>query len=164
MVGNTRQQAAGSLKRAAMRSIPKARGSTLSERPESPANVLKAQAGNSTRLPKSPNALSSGGIKRKERGFEPMGIERTNINVVVRCRGRNEREVKENSGVVVSADGVQGKSVELSMGPNAMGNKAYQFDRVFSPAADQAIVFEDVVVPILNDVRMGSGLFEYIPR
>lgn len=76
----------------------------------------------------------------------------TNIHVVVRCRGRNDREVKENSGVVVSTEGIKGTTLELSMGPNAMGNKAYIFDKVFSPAADQAIVFDEVVVPILNEV------------
>lgn len=78
--------------------------------------------------------------------------EETNINVVVRARGRNDREVRENSGVVVSTDGVRGKKVELSMGPSALSNKTYQFDKVFSPAADQGMVFDDVVSPILDEV------------
>lgn len=78
--------------------------------------------------------------------------EKTNIHVVVRCRGRSEREVQENTGVVVSTDGIKGNHLELSMGPNALGNKTYHFDRVFSPAADQAIVFDDVVLPALNEV------------
>lgn len=79
-------------------------------------------------------------------------FEETNINVVVRCRGRNDREVKENSGVVVSTDGIKGKKVELLMGPSALSNKTYQFDRVFSSAADQGMIFDEVVSPILNDV------------
>jgi kinesin family protein 11 len=78
--------------------------------------------------------------------------EETNINVVVRCRGRNELEVRENSAVVVKTDGVRGTLVELSMGPNALSNKTYSFDRVFSPAADQTMVFDDVVKPILDEV------------
>jgi hypothetical protein len=78
--------------------------------------------------------------------------EDTSIHVVVRCRGRNEREVKENSGVVVATEGVKGKSVELSMGPNAVSNKTYYFDKAFSPAADQAIIYEEVVAPILSEV------------
>jgi kinesin family protein 11 len=93
-----------------------------------------------------------GGGKRKEREFEHEGAEETNINVVVRCRGRNDREVRENSGVVVSTEGVKGRNVDLSMGPSALNNKTYQFDRVFSPAADQAMIFEDVVEPILDEV------------
>lgn len=80
------------------------------------------------------------------------GGKETNINVVVRCRGRNDREVRENSGVVVSTDGVKGKKVELSMGPSALSNKTYQFDKVFSPAADQGIIFDEVVAPIMDEV------------
>lgn len=83
--------------------------------------------------------------------------------MVVRCRGRSEREVRENSGVVVSTTGVKSKNVELSMGPNAISNKTYHFDKVFSPAADQAIIFEDVVAPILNEMLTGYNctIFAY---
>jgi len=93
------------------------------------------------------------GNKRKERDFEAeASSEETNIQVVVRCRGRNEREVKENSNVVVTADSVRGKVVELSMGSNALSNRSYNFDRVFSQAADQYMVFDDTVKPILDEV------------
>lgn len=71
----------------------------------------------------------------------------------MRCRGRNDREVKENSAVVVKTEGLKGRIVELSMGPNAVSNKTYTFDRVFSQAADQAMVFDEVVKPILEEVR-----------
>lgn len=105
----------------------------------------------------------SAGTKRKEREYEQDHGEETNINVVVRCRGRSEREVRENSGVVVSTNGVKGKSVELSMGPNAISNKTYHFDKVFSPAADQAIIFEDVVAPTLGEMLSGFNctIFAY---
>lgn len=96
---------------------------------------------------------NTGGTKRKERDYEHEGGEETNINVVVRCRGRNEREVRENSGVVFSmADGPMGKSVELHMGPSALSNKTYHFDKVFSPAADQSMVYDEVVTPVLKEV------------
>lgn len=103
--------------------------------------------------PRSPPARANGGIKRKERDFDGDGGEETNIHVVVRCRGRNDREVRENSGVVVYADGVKGKNVELSMGASALSNKTYHFDKVFSPAADQSMIYDDVVTPILDEVR-----------
>lgn len=93
-------------------------------------------------------------MKRKERDFEAEFSEETNINVVVRCRGRSAREVEENSAVVVGTDGVMGRQVELSMGPNALSNKSYAFDRVFSQAADQSMIFDDVVKPILNEVSL----------
>ncbi|KAF2192305.1 kinesin-domain-containing protein [Zopfia rhizophila CBS 207.26] len=113
----------------------------------------------SSRIRSSPQS----GVKRKERDFEHDAGEETNINVVVRCRGRNDREVRENSGVVVSSNGIKGKTVELSMGPSALSNKTYQFDKVFSPAADQGIVFDEVVAPILDEVLGGFNctIFAY---
>ena len=90
--------------------------------------------------------------KRKERDYEREINEDTSIHVVVRCRGRNDREIKENSGVVLSTEGVSGKNVDLSMGPNALSNKVYSFDKVFSPAADQITVYDEVVQPIVNEV------------
>ena len=103
-------------------------------------------------LSQSRSPQRSAGIKRKERDFDLEGGEETNIHVV-RCRGRNDREVRENSGVVVSTDGVRGKNVELSMGASALSNKTYHFDKVFSPAADQSMIYEDVVTPIIDEVR-----------
>ncbi|TFB02334.1 Kinesin-like protein [Trichoderma ghanense] len=116
----------------------------------------------------SPAESATIGTKRKERDFEAADVmvgggEETNINVVVRCRGRSQREVKENSTVVVNADGVKGQVIELSMGANALSNKTYSFDRVFSPAADQSMVFDDVVKPILEEMLAGYNctIFAY---
>jgi len=121
----------------------------------SPAESVASISTNSLRN-RSPTHNVS--VKRKERDFEQDAGEETNIHVVVRCRGRNEREVRENSGVVVSTDGVKGKTVELSMGPNALSNKTYHFDKVFSPAADQCMVFDEVVIPIVDEVCLVSHL------
>ncbi|KAI1422620.1 P-loop containing nucleoside triphosphate hydrolase protein [Xylaria sp. FL1777] len=109
------------------------------------------------------SSVATTGAKRKERDFEVDSIQETNINVVVRCRGRNEREVRENSAVVVSTDAVQGKVVDLSMGPSALNNKTYNFDRVFSPAADQSMIYDDVVKPILEEMLSGYNctIFAY---
>lgn len=97
-------------------------------------------------------SVSTTGTKRKDREFEVETTQETNINVVVRCRGRNEREVNENSAVVVDTEAVAGKVVNLSMGPSALSNKSYNFDRVFSPAADQGMIYDEVVKPILEEV------------
>lgn len=137
-----------------MRPPPKPRGQALREASQPPADASRP-ASSLMRNQRSPSALSNAGTKRKEREYENEGIrEETNINVVVRCRGRSEREVKENSGVVVSTEGAKGKTLELSMGPNAVSNKTYHFDKVFSPAADQGVIYEDVVAPILNEVSV----------
>jgi kinesin family protein 11 len=126
----------------------------MTDRSRSPANALKPTNTNIMRTHRSPSTQPGTGLKRKERDFEPAAGPDTNIHVVVRCRGRNDREIKENSAVVVSTEGVKGKSVDLSMGPNALSNKTYHFDKVFSPAADQATLYEDVVTPILNEVML----------
>ena len=113
--------------------------------PAMDGRISRAESVASSRAPR-PSPL-----KRKERDFDTEGGE-TNINVVVRCRGRNDREVRENSGVVVSTTGIKGSTVDLSMGANALSNKTYQFDKVFSPAADQGMIFDEVVSPILDEV------------
>ncbi|KAI9808818.1 MAG: kinesin motor protein cin8 [Pycnora praestabilis] len=149
-------------------SAARAQSSLLSQsvrsqsRAPSPADSITSKSTNTDRS-RSP-ASQIGGIKRKERDFENDAAgEETNIHVVVRCRGRNDREVRENSGVVVGTDGVKGKSVELSMGPSALSNKTYHFDKVFSPAADQTMIYDDVVTPILDGVLSGYNctIFAY---
>jgi kinesin family protein 11 len=116
-------------------------------------NASKFDRAGATSPAESILSTATSGTKRKERDFEvEIGGEETNINVVVRCRGRNEREVKENSAMVVQTDGVKGKLVELFLGASALSNKTYNFDRVYSPAADQTMVFDDTVKPILDEV------------
>ncbi|PYH91239.1 kinesin-domain-containing protein [Aspergillus ellipticus CBS 707.79] len=140
-------------------------GSTVaSARAGSPAVTSRPSTSTGSRVLKSPPEPASITAKRKERDYEREINEDTSIHVVVRCRGRNEREIKEKSGVVVSTpEGVKGKTVELSMGPNALANKAYTFDKVFSAAADQVAVYEDVVLPIVNEMLAGYNctIFAY---
>jgi kinesin family protein 11 len=161
MVGAQRPQPA--TKRSSMRPPPRPNNAQMHSatgRAQSPAESVASSVGS---RPRSPSAPPNAGTKRKERDYEQDAGEETNINVVVRCRGRSDREVRENSGVVVSTNGVKGKNVELSMGPNAISNKTYHFDKVFSPAADQAIIFEDVVTPILEEMLAGYNctIFAY---
>lgn len=152
MAGPQRPTSGLPTRRSALRQPTRRTNSTMTERSASPAVSAKASIGSASRALKSPKEPSSVTNKKKERGFEREINEDTSIHVVVRCRGRNEREIKENSGVVVSTEGIKGKTVDLSMGPNAVSNKTYTFDKVFSPAADQNIVYEDVVLPIVNEV------------
>ncbi|KAF2752724.1 kinesin family protein-like protein [Pseudovirgaria hyperparasitica] len=123
----------------------------------SPADSIASTGASRTRSP------AIAGTKRKEREFENDAAIETNINVVVRCRGRSDREVKENSGVVVSANGIKGNSLVLSMGPSALSNKTYHFDKVFSHAADQCTIYDEVVAPILDEVLEGFNctIFAY---
>ena len=161
MVAPQRPQPA--TKRSSMRPPPRpnnAQIQSMTGRAQSPAESVTSSGGS---RPRSPSVPPNAGTKRKERDYEQDAGEETNINVVVRCRGRSDREVRENSGVVVSTTGVSGKNVELSMGPSALSNKTYHFDKVFSPAADQAIIFENVVIPILEEMLAGYNctIFAY---
>ncbi|KAJ3411162.1 kinesin motor protein cin8 [Chytridiales sp. JEL 0842] len=80
----------------------------------------------------------------------------TNINVVVRVRPRNQKEVRENSPVVITTNGAKGK--ELHVKPNVADptSKTYSFDKVFGPESDQETVFKDVVSPMLDETGTGK--------
>lgn len=73
------------------------------------------------------------------------------IYVTVRCRGRSPQETEEDRAVILRTDGIEGKTVEVSMG--SLANKTYNFDRVFSSAADQRVIYEDTVLPMVDEVR-----------
>ncbi|KAF9894248.1 kinesin motor protein cin8 [Aspergillus nanangensis] len=150
------QRAASGLptRRTGLRQPTRRAGSTVPDRQASPAVSVKPSMRTQRPTPEQSSATKK---------FERSPGEDTSIHVVVRCRGRNEREVQENSGVAVETEGVQGKTVELSMGPNALSNKTYAFDKVFSPAADQGTVFEDVALPIVNEMLAGFNctIFAY---
>ncbi|KAG0207539.1 kinesin motor protein cin8 [Mortierella sp. GBA30] len=83
-----------------------------------------------------------------------------NIQVVVRIRNRNEREVKENSPVAVQA---HNKEILV---PSTLGDRApsktYSFDRVFM-YSDQECIYNEVVTPILEEVLTGYNctIFAY---
>lgn len=88
----------------------------------------------------------------------------TNIQVVVRCRGRSDREIREKSPIVISTSGARGKEVHVkSAALDSLSRKTYTFDGVFGPEGDQAMVYEDVVSPILAEVLMGYNctIFAY---
>lgn len=144
-----------------MRQPVRRAGSAVPERRATPAisapSVRSSVAASTRAPPKSPEKLNAA-PKRTEKDYDSGVNENTSIHVVVRCRGRSDREIKENNGVVLSTpQGVKGKTVDLSMGPNAVSNKTYAFDKVFSPAADQTIVFEDVVTPIVDEVSLSTA-------
>ncbi|KAJ7235473.1 P-loop containing nucleoside triphosphate hydrolase protein [Mycena haematopus] len=95
----------------------------------------------------------------------------TNIQVVVRSRRRSEREIADNSPIIVSSAGAKTKelSVEVALPQSSLGVvtlppvRTYPFDLVFGPEADQALVYHEVVSPMLDEVVMGYNctLFAY---
>ncbi|KAI8619445.1 P-loop containing nucleoside triphosphate hydrolase protein [Chytriomyces sp. MP71] len=89
--------------------------------------------------------------------------QETNINVVVRVRPRNAKEVRENSAVVVTTSGVKSNQLFVKANPSDAQSKTYSFDKVFGPDADQETIYDEVVGPILEEVLMGYNctIFAY---
>jgi kinesin family protein 11 len=95
----------------------------------------------------------------------------SNIQVVVRCRRRSEREIQENSPIIVSSDGAKSKEISIETGApqSSLGIitlpplRTYPFDLGFGPEADQAMIYNDVVSPMLEEVLEGFNctLFAY---
>ncbi|EIW85175.1 kinesin-domain-containing protein [Coniophora puteana RWD-64-598 SS2] len=101
----------------------------------------------------------------------PQGESETNIQVVIRCRRRNDREIQENSPIIATSAGAKSQDVtiETAIPVSSLGvvtlapTRTYPFDLVFGPEADQAMIYHDVVSPMLNEVLMGYNctLFAY---
>lgn len=95
----------------------------------------------------------------------------TNIRVIIRCRRRSEREVQENSPIVVSTNGRKSQeiTIETAAPVTSLGlvtlppTRTYPFDLVFGPEADQSDIYHDVVSPMLTEVMQGYNctLFAY---
>ncbi|VVT55164.1 uncharacterized protein SAPINGB_P004459 [Magnusiomyces paraingens] len=86
----------------------------------------------------------------------------SNISVVVRCRGRNDREIQEKSHVVVKTSALDPTSVVVGLSDDGTGvpagqnSKIYKVDQVFGPEADQTIVYNEVVAPMVTEVLRGA--------
>ena len=89
----------------------------------------------------------------------------TNIQVVVRCRDRNDRERAENSSVIISTqvDPV-GKAITVQTSPlSTLNNKTYCFDRVYGAESSQSMLFDETVAPIVDEMLGGYNctIFAY---
>lgn len=93
----------------------------------------------------------------------------SHIQVILRCRGRTEREL--NSPSVVQIAGAKNKELTIETSPpvSSLGmvslppTRTYPFDLVFGPEATQSMIYHDVVGPMLKEVMEGYNctLFAY---
>lgn len=103
----------------------------------------------------------------------------SNIQVVVRCRGRNQQEVAARSPIVLdltddtysitepyvsinhpssSSNNVLGKTINsLDITTNA-SKRAYKFDQVYGSQADQGLVYSHVALPLLSNFLEGTNV------
>ncbi|THH16360.1 hypothetical protein EW146_g4276 [Bondarzewia mesenterica] len=114
--------------------------------------------------------LPSSMHSRVQSGQSQDDIEST-IQVVIRCRRRSDREVQENSPIIISSTGARSQAItiETATPVSSLGmvtfppTRTYPFDAVFGPEADQAMIYQEVVSPMLNEVLQGYNctLFAY---
>ena len=98
----------------------------------------------------------------------PHTNEGDNIHVLLRIRPRNNREIKDNSSVCLSAssDGTTRSFVKLGKQVNIKHHndliKTFTFDRVFGQGSSQQSVF-DAIHPMIKEVFLGYNctIFAY---
>ncbi|GMK55648.1 hypothetical protein CspeluHIS016_0207040 [Cutaneotrichosporon spelunceum] len=103
----------------------------------------------------------------------PSDIPESNINVVVRCRGRTPQEIEESSPPITQTGGPVSDAITVTTTPSAAAaspvvpteanTKTYKFDKVFGPEADQTTVFMEVAEGMLGEVLSGYNctIFAY---
>ncbi|KAG2349879.1 kinesin-domain-containing protein [Suillus weaverae] len=148
------------------------RPSTINTKPQSSISKSKSALSTITspteERPEHALAISSTLKGSKSHGQD--GSE-THIHVAIRCRRRSDREIQENSPIIVSSNGAKSQEVtiETSTPISSLGvitlapTRTYPFDLVFGPEADQAMIYHEVVSPMLDEVLMGYNctLFAY---
>ncbi|KAF9532996.1 P-loop containing nucleoside triphosphate hydrolase protein [Crepidotus variabilis] len=124
-----------------------------------------------TRTPTGEDLERSGTTAATSRSTRAQDEGETHIQVIIRCRGRSEREMQESSPGIVQIDGPKTKdlTIETATPVSSLGvitsapSRTYPFDIVFGPEANQSMIYYDVVGPMLEEVLMGYNctLFAY---
>lgn len=94
-----------------------------------------------------------------------------NIQVVVRCRARNDREVAAKSPPIVELPNDVHSSAEplvtithepsslfSSQTARSVCGKVFKVDQVYGPNADQALLFDNVALPLFHDFLSGLNV------
>ncbi|CAE6480827.1 unnamed protein product [Rhizoctonia solani] len=133
------------------------------------ASSSQARFGKAPSVP--PTSLPPPSVVRTQPPAVSQDDNTANIQVIIRCRGRNAREQAESSPIIVETDGPRSEeiTIETALPQSTFGvytpapTRTYPFDRVFGPEADQALVYHDIVAPVLEEVLNGYNctLFAY---
>ncbi|XP_015581587.2 kinesin-like protein KIN-5C [Ricinus communis] len=86
-----------------------------------------------------------------------------NVQVLLRCRPFSDEELRNNAPQVVTCNDYQR---EVSVSQSIAGkhiDRVFTFDKVFGPSAQQKDLYEQAVVPIVNEVLEGFNctIFAY---
>ncbi|KAK1408457.1 hypothetical protein QVD17_40247 [Tagetes erecta] len=105
--------------------------------------------------PKHPHNLCLNMSSRHDKGV--------NVQVLLRCRPFSNEELKNNAPQVVKCDEYQR---EVAVSQSIAGkqiDRVFTFDKVFGPTARQKDLYEQAVIPIVNEVLEGFNctIFAY---
>eukprot|EP00249_Psilotum_nudum_P032391 c47840_g1_i1 orf=277-648(+) len=107
-------------------------------------------------FPSSPASAMAGRNDKKE----DKGV---NVQVLLRCRPFNEEEMRLKSLQVVSCNEHRREvTVNLNIA-NKQVDRTFTFDKVFGPQAQQRELYDQAIVPIVNEVLEGFNctIFAY---
>ncbi|KAG2157121.1 P-loop containing nucleoside triphosphate hydrolase protein [Suillus clintonianus] len=153
--------------------ISRSRVPTINTKPQSSISKSKSALSTITSPTTEEHPEHALAISSSLKGSRSQGQDssETHIHVAIRCRRRSDREIQENSPIIVSSNGAKSQEVtiETSAPVSSLGvitlapTRTYPFDLVFGPEADQAMIYHDVVSPMLDEVLMGYNctLFAY---
>ncbi|KAF3787285.1 kinesin-related protein [Nymphaea thermarum] len=86
-----------------------------------------------------------------------------NVQVILRCRPLNEDELRVNTPVVISCNEHK-REVSASQNiANKLIDRTFAFDKVFGPGSQQKDLYNQAIVPIVNEVLEGYNctIFAY---
>ncbi|GLJ54279.1 hypothetical protein SUGI_1164380 [Cryptomeria japonica] len=86
-----------------------------------------------------------------------------NVQVLLRCRPFSEEEVRSNAPQVVSCNEWQREVTVCQNIASKQIDRTFTFDKVFGPSAQQKDLYDQAVVPIVNEVLEGFNctIFAY---
>ncbi|KAH9322163.1 hypothetical protein KI387_016802, partial [Taxus chinensis] len=86
-----------------------------------------------------------------------------NVQVLLRCRPFNEEEVRSNAPQVVTCTEWQREVTVCQNIASKQIDRTFTFDKVFGPSAQQKDLYDQAVVPIVNEVLEGFNctIFAY---
>ncbi|GME77505.1 unnamed protein product [Ambrosiozyma monospora] len=132
-----------------------------------PASRSRSRPGSSlsSRRDMNKTTTTTNSDARKTRKKTSSALNNESIQVVVRCRGRNEAEVKQKVPVIVKPVENSSKKqicIETSsphdfhtLSSISTTTKTYTVDQVFGPESEQTEIFEKAALPLFNDFVKG---------
>ncbi|PWY96996.1 kinesin-domain-containing protein [Testicularia cyperi] len=162
---------------------PRSRAPSVAPPVSGTAAARRVTSSSASRMASSSSSSSSAAATTDDAQRSRKGdTGESNIQVVVRVRGRAQNEPHNPATTVLTTSGPRCQQIDVALEPPPVSSssilnttsslvqdssstrqKSYHFDQVFGPEADQGMVYTDVVGPILEEVMSGYNctIFAY---